>query len=320
MSDPGRPRREKVMSAQFWDAETFQPTAVIVAWSEDGKYYRARLPPHADLEDPNLDGAEPHEIPHVGEFFGEWKEGMLEAPLASLEAKDIYIKRPNIGRYARHAFDDVLDKEKGATEAAEAAQEADAQMRGDIAAAFEREAMMYEVLHGDEHTSKHENIATYYGCIREGDRYFSGICLKRYKTSLADFMCENAKREEEELEKAGQKPGAGKERDRGEGLGPISNIIKGVRAGLDHLHGLGYAHNDLTPTNIMIDVVDGRDPVPVLIDFDACGRLGERVDNPVETPGYIVESTVTHEAKKDDLMWKIIQKELEERKRPFSNA
>ncbi|KAH7886444.1 hypothetical protein F5I97DRAFT_1967788 [Phlebopus sp. FC_14] len=278
--------REIVRSGQVWDEEADKAIAVVAAWKEDGKYDWARLPPDADFEAPNLDGAKLHEISRIETFFGEFKEGKLEAPLASQHAKDVYIKRPNVYTYAIYAFDVELEKEKGITETAEAAQKADAQVRSDIAAAFRR-------LH-----------------LRRG----ASVRGDMPEISLSDFMSdENAKRKEE-LEKD-----PGKESDTKEERDPkdrVSMIIKGVRAGLDHLHGLGYVHNDVTPESIMIEDDDN----PVLTDFSACGRLRELVDDPVETPGYVVESTATHEAKKDDLIWEIVQKELEERKRPFSNA
>jgi serine/threonine protein kinase len=46
------------------------------------------------------------------------------------------------------------------------------------------------------------------------------------------------------------------------------NYIKGV----NHLHELGLIHNDLKPLNIMIDGDN-----PILIDFDSCKRVGEKL-------------------------------------------
>jgi serine/threonine protein kinase len=47
-----------------------------------------------------------------------------------------------------------------------------------------------------------------------------------------------------------------------------------VEAGIKHLHFLGYVHNDLNPSNIMITT----DDTAVIIDFDSCVRVGESIE------------------------------------------
>ncbi|CZT06280.1 hypothetical protein WAI453_006285 [Rhynchosporium graminicola] len=49
--------------------------------------------------------------------------------------------------------------------------------------------------------------------------------------------------------------------------------MDGIAAAAKHLHLLGYAHNDISPSNIMFD---GND-VPILIDLDSCGRFGSKI-------------------------------------------
>jgi serine/threonine protein kinase len=44
-----------------------------------------------------------------------------------------------------------------------------------------------------------------------------------------------------------------------------------LRAAVDHLHSIGYVHNDITPSNIMLDS-RGQ---PVIIDFGSMCRVGE---------------------------------------------
>ncbi|KAJ6536017.1 kinase-like domain-containing protein [Mycena vulgaris] len=50
-----------------------------------------------------------------------------------------------------------------------------------------------------------------------------------------------------------------------------TTVIEGVRSGLEHLHSLGYVHNDINPRNIVL----GKDSIPIIIDFDSCHKIGE---------------------------------------------
>lgn len=47
-------------------------------------------------------------------------------------------------------------------------------------------------------------------------------------------------------------------------------MLAGVERGVRHLHGLGWAHNDINPSNIMLDGDEG-----VVIDLGSCTRVGE---------------------------------------------
>lgn len=66
----------------------------------------------------------------------------------------------------------------------------------------------------------------------------------------------------------------------------VDNILKQATdkllAGIKHLHSLGIIHNDITPSNIMID----EDNTLVLIDFDSCRRPGEALGNTKRTYGW----------------------------------
>ncbi|QRV90664.1 Serine/threonine-protein kinase [Ceratobasidium sp. AG-Ba] len=50
-------------------------------------------------------------------------------------------------------------------------------------------------------------------------------------------------------------------------------IMQDIRDGVEHLHSLGLVHNDINPTNIMVDE-NGRG---VLVDYDSCRRDGEEI-------------------------------------------
>ena len=44
-----------------------------------------------------------------------------------------------------------------------------------------------------------------------------------------------------------------------------------MKRGVRHLHELNLVHNDLNPSNLMID----HDNVPRIIDFDSCQKTGQ---------------------------------------------
>ncbi|QRV75863.1 kinase domain protein [Ceratobasidium sp. AG-Ba] len=50
-------------------------------------------------------------------------------------------------------------------------------------------------------------------------------------------------------------------------------IMQDIRGGVEHLHSLGLVHNDINPTNIMVDE-NGRG---VLVDYDSCRPDGEEI-------------------------------------------
>lgn len=106
-----------------------------------------------------------------------------------------------------------------------------------------REARTYEILRNCPHI----NIPTYYGCVISNSR-ISGLLLKRYARTL-----------DERVEQACNDFNH-------------ANCIAGVKAGIQHLHSLGLAHNDIHPTNICFDEDDNA----AIIDFDSCHAIGKQ--------------------------------------------
>ncbi|KAH7134197.1 kinase-like domain-containing protein [Dactylonectria macrodidyma] len=92
----------------------------------------------------------------------------------------------------------------------------------------------------------HPNIVRYFGCLVEDGR-ISGLCLAKYNSKLSEKLVNSsvAKRE---------------------------MYYEGIKKGIHHLHQLGFIHNDLNPSNIMMD---GN--TPVIIDFDSCRPNGEKL-------------------------------------------
>ncbi|RMZ74463.1 kinase-like domain [Pyrenophora seminiperda CCB06] len=68
----------------------------------------------------------------------------------------------------------------------------------------------------------------------------------------------------------------------------IKAFMHKLREGTRHIHSLGFAHNDLNPTNILLD----RNDNPIIIDFGSCKRFGENLLSG-GTPGWIDEDFST---------------------------
>ena len=94
----------------------------------------------------------------------------------------------------------------------------------------------------------HPNIARYHGCLVRDNR-LTGLCFAKYDKTLED----RRKCDDNTLPR---------------------HILKGIESGIHHLHSLGIIHNDVNPSNIMFKA---DDDTPVIIDFDSCGREGDRL-------------------------------------------
>jgi serine/threonine protein kinase len=67
-------------------------------------------------------------------------------------------------------------------------------------------------------------------------------------------------------------------------------IMADVRAALEHLHALGYIHNDINPSNVLLDEEDRA----VLVDFGITGKTGEAKDPHLGTPFWSQKSGTSH--------------------------
>ena len=59
---------------------------------------------------------------------------------------------------------------------------------------------------------------------------------------------------------------------------------RGIEAGVRHMHKLGLVHNDLNPSNIMMDGDN-----PVIIDCDSCKREGDELGSKAGTDGWTLD-------------------------------
>ena len=106
----------------------------------------------------------------------------------------------------------------------------------------------------------HPNIARYLGCVMEDGR-IKGLCFPKYVTTLLQML-----------------------RDKTDFDRP--HFLRGIEAGVEHMHKLGLIHGDLNPTNIMLD-----GDRAVIIDFDSCKREGDRLGSKAVTPGWELGDT-----------------------------
>jgi serine/threonine protein kinase len=116
----------------------------------------------------------------------------------------------------------------------------------------------------------HPNIVKYYGCTVNRGR-ITGPALERYSVIL-QYRYKDVPHDLD-----------------------VDACMNGIRAGVKHLHSLGYAHNDLNPMNIAIDSDDN----PIILDFDSCKRFGEELLSG-GTYGWIDEEYTTSASRHDE--------------------
>lgn len=104
----------------------------------------------------------------------------------------------------------------------------------------------------------HPNIVQYFGCVVKDGR-IRGLCFARYSTTLAQILKDKV---------------------------PLDRSLcfDGIEAGVRHMHDLGLVHNDLNPSNIMMD---GEHPV--IIDFDSCKREGSKLGPKMGSHGWTID-------------------------------
>lgn len=114
----------------------------------------------------------------------------------------------------------------------------------------------------------HPNIAQYYGYLIEAER-ITDLCFAKYTSTIS-------------------------ERLKGSSLAGRKAYVEGIERGVHHLHQLGLIHNDLNPSNILMN-----GDIPVIIDFDSCRRKGEKLGNKAGTFEWELEGAEVAEPEND---------------------
>lgn len=112
-------------------------------------------------------------------------------------------------------------------------------------------------------THPHRNIAKYHGC-RVQDGLITGICYDKYHESLMQRVNPDSH---------------GKGRLHLNKTKPlnVNLMLESVRNGLAHLHSLGFAHNNINPSNIMFFNKDSDEAV--IIGLGSCRAIGSTLND-----------------------------------------
>lgn len=104
----------------------------------------------------------------------------------------------------------------------------------------------------------HPGIIRYYGCqVQRG--YVTGLVLEEYSHNLNEYLKDGIRSV-----------------DKG-------SFMDALESAVHHLHSLGWAHNDLNPSNIMVNDVG----MPIVIDFSSCQKFGEELTISGGTEGWM---------------------------------
>jgi hypothetical protein len=129
----------------------------------------------------------------------------------------------------------------------------------------------------------HPNLVRYHGCLAKRGRIM-GLVLDRFSTTLEMRVKKGNVRRFN-----------------------IECWMAGVESAMKHLHALDMAHNDLNPTNIMLDEHDEA----IIIDLGSCKRIGEKLLTG-GTPGWVDDFYDTSEKGHDEAALKKIQAWLQD--------
>ncbi|PHH89197.1 hypothetical protein CDD83_6519 [Cordyceps sp. RAO-2017] len=134
--------------------------------------------------------------------------------------------------------------------------------------------------------SPHPNFIRYYGCRVKRGRITS-LLLERLECTLSEYV---TKPEFQQLDR--------------------NKFCDELESAVEHLHGLGLAHNDISPLNIM--VAEGR---AKLIDFGSCAPYGKTLQS-LGSPGWREENFSTSEKKHDEYSLRKIREWIQDPQDP----
>ncbi|KAH6957514.1 kinase-like domain-containing protein [Ilyonectria sp. MPI-CAGE-AT-0026] len=123
-----------------------------------------------------------------------------------------------------------------------------------LAEGLVEEAEALEVLR----SQPHPHIVGYHGCrVKRG--HITGLVLDRHPHELHNYIRS------------------------GHAIQDKEQFMEMVESAIHHVHSLGWAHNDLNPTNILM-TEDGK---PILVDFGSAHRIGEKLTTSRASKGWI---------------------------------
>lgn len=148
-----------------------------------------------------------------------------------------------------------------------------------LEARVEREIEVCEII--KQHP--HPHLAVYHGCVVTQGKV-SGLLFEKYKETLTERVNPNHLSKRAFITSS-----------RTLVHSTMRTWLQHLKSALEHLHSLGYVHNDLTPSNIMFDWDDN----PVIIDFDSAGHIGDSLTNTKRTHGWADRNVVYGDVRND---------------------
>lgn len=119
----------------------------------------------------------------------------------------------------------------------------------------------------------HPNVLQYHGVIPDSSgEYVFALCFDKYETDLREAVDGRAGAQGSKLDLSQESK---------------AKIMSDVKSALSHLHGLGYVHNDVNPTNILLQLGDNRSVgKAVLADFDSSVLIDSKRTYKAGTEGF----------------------------------
>ncbi|CAG8939766.1 unnamed protein product [Penicillium salamii] len=111
----------------------------------------------------------------------------------------------------------------------------------------------------------HPNLIRYHGC-RVVNGHFTGVVLERHPHDLEVYV------------------------ESGHKAIDTTSFMAALESVIQHLHGLGWAHNDLKPSNILVSEAG----FPILIDLEGCQKLGTELKYIRGSEGWIEGDIGSH--------------------------
>lgn len=117
----------------------------------------------------------------------------------------------------------------------------------------------------------HPNVAEYHGC-QVSDGRIEGLCFTKYRETLLDAL--NPDGFNKSMFIVAKDLIAKREK--------VACHLPGIEDGIRHLHSLGLIHNDINPSNIMLN----NNNEAIITDFDSSRAPGESLERVKRTYGW----------------------------------
>lgn len=128
----------------------------------------------------------------------------------------------------------------------------------------------------------HPNIVSYHGVVVDAEaKSVIALCFQKHQTDLRKVVAS----------RKGHHPRSDISANISISEQSKVTIMRDIERALQHMHSLGYIHNDVNPNNILVDFsADGEVVKTVLADFDACRPIHTKWQHKRGTDGFCIET------------------------------